>query len=170
MRYRLDVVASSVVDVVRNAGGCLVDQVMAGWEATVLLGGDDDVRPLQILGVDTADLDLTLQRWDQRARPQKMMVAGGLVFSHAGVREAVNDTVAGGLAEVMLWGSSGAEKLSGAIHSIDFELSAAARAFKTYALAGAGDNTAVDRTETFRRAEMPRSSRARSRSPLFDRG
>ena len=37
LRYRLDVVAASAVDVVQSAGGWLYDRVMAGWEVTVLL-------------------------------------------------------------------------------------------------------------------------------------
>ena len=37
MRYRLDVVAGSVVDVVRFAGGWLFDRAMAGWDVSVLL-------------------------------------------------------------------------------------------------------------------------------------
>src|SRR3546814_1101974 len=36
MRYRLDVVAPTVAEVVRNAGGWLVDRAMAGWDVTVL--------------------------------------------------------------------------------------------------------------------------------------
>ena len=53
MRYRLDVVAASVADVVRFAGGWMYDRVMAGWDVTVLLADDVDERPLRVLGVDT---------------------------------------------------------------------------------------------------------------------
>ena len=52
MRYRLDVVAPSVPEVVRFAGGWLVDRVMAGWDVTVLIDTNEDLRPLEILGVD----------------------------------------------------------------------------------------------------------------------
>ena len=34
MRYRLDVVAAGVADVVRFAGGWLFDRAMAGWDVT----------------------------------------------------------------------------------------------------------------------------------------
>ena len=37
LRYRLDVMAASAVDVAQAAGGWLYDRVMAGWEVTVLL-------------------------------------------------------------------------------------------------------------------------------------
>jgi hypothetical protein len=39
VRYRLDVVAASVSEVVSHAGGWLVDRVMAGWDVTVLISG-----------------------------------------------------------------------------------------------------------------------------------
>ena len=60
MRYRLDVVASSVLDVVRFAGGWLFDRSMAGWDVTVLLSERADDRPLQILGAQTMDLEHAL--------------------------------------------------------------------------------------------------------------
>ena len=62
MRYRLDVVASSVVDVVRFAGGWLFDRAMAGWDVTVLLTDRRPPRdrPLQILGAQTLDLEHAL--------------------------------------------------------------------------------------------------------------
>ena len=67
MRYRLDVVSPSVTEVVRNAGGWLVDRVMAGWDVTVLIAGADvDVRPLQILGVAIGDLETAVQMWEGR--------------------------------------------------------------------------------------------------------
>ena len=60
MRYRLDVVASSVVDVVRFAGGWLFDRAMAGWDVTVLIADRPDDRPLQVLGAQTLDLEYAL--------------------------------------------------------------------------------------------------------------
>ena len=56
MRYRLDVVAPSVLDAVRFAGGWIYDRVMAGWDVTVLIGTDEDVRPLEILGAESRKL------------------------------------------------------------------------------------------------------------------
>jgi hypothetical protein len=50
MRYRLDVVASSVVDVVKFAGGWVFDRSMAGRDVAVLLTDHPDDRPLHILG------------------------------------------------------------------------------------------------------------------------
>lgn len=50
LRYRLDVVAASAVDVVQSAGGWLYDRAMAGWEVTVLLPQGCNTRSLRILG------------------------------------------------------------------------------------------------------------------------
>ena len=44
MRYRLDVIAASVLDVVEAAGGLLFDRRMAGWDVTVLVPEGEDVR------------------------------------------------------------------------------------------------------------------------------
>ena len=75
MRYRLDVVAADVADVVRAAGGWMYDRVMAGWDVTVLLADGADERPLHILGVETADLESALALWAERPHPQTVAVA-----------------------------------------------------------------------------------------------
>lgn len=150
MRYRLDVVAPSVAEVVRNAGGWLVDRVMAGWDVTVLITGDDDIRPLQILGVDIGDLETAMQLWEERPHPQTVAVAAGLFVSDARVREGVLGALDQGLTEVTLWGDSWPEELDRTVDSVQHELSAAARAFKAQALAAAGDTDPFGRTEAFR--------------------
>ncbi len=75
MRYRLDVVAYSVPEVVKFAGGWLVDRVMAGWAVTVLIPADEDTRPLEILGVQTFDLESALEMGADRPHPQTVAVA-----------------------------------------------------------------------------------------------
>ncbi len=45
MRYRLDIVAPSVAEAVRHAGGWIFDRVMAGWDVNVLLAQPGDTRP-----------------------------------------------------------------------------------------------------------------------------
>ena len=150
MRYRLDVVAPSVAEVVRNAGGWLVDRVMAGWDVTVMITGDDDIRPLQILGVDTADLETAMQLWEERPHPQTVAVAADLFVSDERVREGVLGAMDQGLTEVTLWGDSWPEELDNTVDLVQHELSAAARAFKAQALAAAGTAEPVARTEAFR--------------------
>src|SRR5258707_863737 len=61
MRYRLDVVAPTVLDAVSFAGGWGYDPVMAGWDVTVLISGDDDARALEILGAEGRDLESVLE-------------------------------------------------------------------------------------------------------------
>ena len=60
-RYRLDVLASSVSDVVRSAGGWLFDRAMAGWEVNLLIADPPDARPLQILGISVFPLETALE-------------------------------------------------------------------------------------------------------------
>lgn len=89
MRYRLDIVTPTVLDAVRFAGGWVYDRVTAGWDVTVLVGNDDDVRPLEILGADTADLESVLQSWELRPHPQTVAVAGDLFGRDERVRAGV---------------------------------------------------------------------------------
>ncbi len=49
-RYRVDVVATTVADVVRCAGGWIFDSVMQGWAVNVLVTQPGDARALAILG------------------------------------------------------------------------------------------------------------------------
>jgi hypothetical protein len=66
MRYRLDVVASSVVDVVRFAGGWLFDRAMAGWDVSVLLtdlADHPDGRPVQALDHGVTEVTLWGETW-----------------------------------------------------------------------------------------------------------
>jgi hypothetical protein len=151
MRYRLDVVAPSVPEVVRFAGGWLVDRVMAGWDVTVLVSPTADTRPLDILGVDTCDLEVALEEWADRPHPQTVAVAAELFASDARVRSGVLKALDHGLTEVTLWGEHWPAELDSTISSVH-QLSGAARAFKAQALVAAADPDAgiVGDTETFR--------------------
>lgn len=136
MRYRLDVVSPTVLDAVRFAGGWIYDRVMAGWDVTVLVGRDEDVRPLEILGADTLDLESVLASWDQRPHPQTVAVAADLFGCDDRVRRGVMGALDQGATEVTLWGSPLPE-LDSSVDSVQHRLSAAARAFKAQALAAA---------------------------------
>ena len=104
MRYRLDIVAASVTDVVTFAGGWMFDRVMAGWDVTVLIAGSEDVRPIQILGADTMDLETALGMWTQRAHPHALAVSADLFARDARVRRGVLEALEHGTTEVTLWG------------------------------------------------------------------
>ena len=89
MRYRLDVVSPTVLDAVQFAGGWIYDRVMAGWDVNVLVSRDEDVRPLQILGAETLDLESVLESWEQRPHPQTVAVAADLFGQDDRVRRGV---------------------------------------------------------------------------------
>ena len=152
MRYRLDVVAPTVVDAVKFAGGWVYDRVMAGWDVTVLVGNDEDVRPLEILGAEVRDLESVLESWEDRPHPQTIAVAADLLERDDRLRQGVLNALEQGATEVTLWGERLPAKLDSSVDSVQHQLSAAARAFKAQALAAANDSdvAAVDDTETFR--------------------
>ena len=118
MRYRLDVVSPSVPEVVKFAGGWLVDRVMAGWDVTVLVDGAQDLRPLEILGVDTQDLRGRAGDWADRPHPQTVAVASELFSADARVRQGVLNALDQGLTEVTLWGEHWPEELDDTVGSV----------------------------------------------------
>jgi hypothetical protein len=152
MRYRLDVVAPTVLNAVRFAGGWIYDRVMAGWDVTVLIATDDDARPLEILGADVRDLETVLASWEERPHPQTVSVAADLFDSDSRVHQHVLNALEQGATEVTLWGERLPAELDDSVDSVEHHLSAAARAFKTQALEAANESeaAAVGHTETFR--------------------
>jgi hypothetical protein len=154
MRYRLDVVAPTVLDAVKFAGGWIYDRVMAGWDVTVLVGADEDVRPLAILGAAVCDLETVLASWEDRPHPQTVAVAADVFGSDSRVHQHVLNALEQGATEVTLWGERLPAELDESV-DVQHRLSAAARAFKAQALAAANDpQPAVGPTETFRCGTM----------------
>jgi hypothetical protein len=136
VRYRLDVIAPSVIEVVQSAGGWLFDRSMAGWDVTVLV--DDhgyDPLPLEILGADVIELEAAL-RDDSRPHPDALGVAADLFGRNIRIEEGVRLALEGGRTEVTLWGQAWPAGLDGT-GSVEHRLSVAARAFKARALAAA---------------------------------
>lgn len=154
MRYRLDVVASSVVDVVRFAGGWLFDRAMAGWDVTVLLtdlADHPDTRPLQIVGAQTLDLQDALAAVDSRPRPQALAAAADLFGCDSRVRQGVLQALDHGVTEVTLWGESWPAELDESVGLVQHRLSMAAKIFKAQALgATAAPHGSIGYIETFR--------------------
>ncbi|AGB24754.1 hypothetical protein Mycsm_04519 [Mycobacterium sp. JS623] len=150
MRYRLDVVAPTVLDAVAFAGGWIYDRVMAGWDVTVLIGNDDDARPLEILGAQVRDLESVLEAWEDRPHPQTVAVAADVFDSDPRVHQHVLNALEQGATEVTLWGERLPAELDKSVDSVEHHLSAAARAFKSQALAAANAEAAVAHAETFR--------------------
>lgn len=155
MRYRLDVVAASVADVVRFAGGWLFDRAMAGWDVTVLVADHPDDRPLQILGAQTLDLEHVLATVGQRPRPQTLAAAADLFGCDSRVRRGVLQALDQGVTEVTLWGETWPTELDDSVGLVQHQLSAAAQVFKAHAFAAAAiPEVGISPTETFRTGVM----------------
>ena len=161
MRYRLDVVAPSVAEAVRYAGGWMFDRVMAGWDVNVLLASDTDrdgdVRPLKILGAEPVDFESVVAAGDDQPHPQALAVAAGLIDRDERVREGVRRALDQGVTEVAVWGDVSPAGLGRGVDSVQHRLSSAARVFKAQALAAAAvADTSVEPVETFRSGAMSR--------------
>ena len=140
LRYRLNVVAVSAADVVQSAGGWLYDRVMAGWEVSVLLPHSCDTRSLRILGVQALDADWELAAQLTLTGPtsQSLAVSAEAFTADARVRDKVLKSLGNRLTEVALWGDGWPLGVDRATTRAQHVLSAAARRFKSHALAAAG--------------------------------
>jgi hypothetical protein len=155
MRYRLDVVAADVADVVKFTAGWLFDRAMAGWDVTVLLVDHPDERPLHILGVQIFDLEQALAVAAHRPPPQTLAAAADLFGCDSRVRQGVLQALDQGATEVTLWGETWPVDLDDSVGLVEHRLSAAAQAFKAQALAAAGlPGYPVGPVETFRSRVM----------------
>jgi hypothetical protein len=155
VKYRLDVVASNVVDVVKFAGGWLFDRAMAGWEVTVLLTDHPDDRPLHILGAKTLDLESVLASVETRPRPQALAAAADLLGSDPRVRAGVLQALDHGVTEVTLWGKTWPAELDDSVGRVQHQLSTAAQTFKAKALAAAASRvSSIGPVESFRSGLM----------------
>ncbi len=155
MRYRLDVVAANVVDVVSFAGGWLFDRSMAGWDVTVLVADHPDERPLRILGAQILDLEYALASVGHRPPPQALAAAADLFGCDARVRQGVVAALDHGVTEVTLWGQSWPAELDSSVGQVQHRLSAAAQAFKAQALVAAmAPPVSLPLVETFRSGLM----------------
>ncbi|WAJ45602.1 hypothetical protein OK015_03515 [Mycobacterium sp. Aquia_216] len=142
LRYRLDVVAGSAIDVVHSAGGWLYDRVMAGWEATVLLPAGCDTRPLRILGVGV-DTGSEFVSTAVGSTSHTLAVSAEAFTADARVRDKVFKSLDDRVTEVALWGDGWPLGVNRGMTRAQHVLSAAARTFKGYALAAAGIPSAL---------------------------
>jgi hypothetical protein len=138
LRYRLDVVAASALDVVQSAGGWLYDRVMAGWEVTVVLPDSCDNRSLRILGVGVMDAKSEFVPTAVGSTSQTLAVSAEAFSADARVRDKVLKSLDNRLTEVALWGEGWPLGVNRGLTRTQHLLSAAARKFKGYALAAAG--------------------------------
>jgi hypothetical protein len=136
-RYRLDVVASSVEDVIVSAGGWLFDRAMAGWKVNLLITEPSDARPLEILGISALPLEKAFEPVANWPPTQAIAVAADVFNSDQRVRGTVVAALDRGLTEVTLWGDSWPPGFHRRADAVQHRLSAAARAFKAHALSAA---------------------------------
>ena len=135
----------------RYTGGWLYDQVAAGWEVVVLVPEHADIRPLEILGASTVDLESALESSEHGPMPDTIAVASDLYESDARVRDGLRDLIAGNHTTITMWGDSVPAELDARFGSTQHRLSRAAQVFKSHALAAASvSSTQVGPTECFR--------------------
>ena len=136
--YQLDVIAPSVADVVRAAGGWLFDRTVAGWTVNVIVNvpvvDPCDLRPLRVLGITTLCDESAFESLDEMPRTRALAVAADAVIGDARVRRHVERALDSGLTEVTLWGDTGPAEIGHHLHNVAHRLSGAARAFKARAL------------------------------------
>lgn len=149
MKPRLVLLAPNMVDAIRCAGGWVFDRVMAGWDVTVLTANRADARPLRILGAHHVDLEIALWQPVLGLDPQAIAVNAGLYDADERVRHMVRIAIER-CAEVRLWDIPRDADEYVAEHSVQHQLSVAARAFKSQALAAAAAPAdAMGTTERF---------------------
>jgi hypothetical protein len=167
LRPRLTAIAPSTVEVVRSAGGWLFDQVMAGWDVTVLTADHGDSRPFKILGARVRDLEAILALPLVGECLQAVAVRADLYESDERVRGMVHRAIGEGQADIRFWGDFRYEEPGARADRVSHRLSFAAQAFKAQALAAAAASAepagmagVVRDVEMFRRGQVRRPSPA----------
>lgn len=137
-RYRIEAMTLTTADVVANLGGLLFDRRGLGWDTTVLLEDRIDVRPLQIIGADFADLPSTLGM-PQQPQPAALATSVALYRSDSRVRARVDAAIDTRSTEVLLWGEADSIRIGPHLTAVEHRISRAAATFKTHALVAASD-------------------------------
>ena len=147
-RYRFEIAARNVADVVEHVGGLMFDRVMLGWDVVVLVGEPADDRPLRILGARCVRLQAL--SFIRQGHSCSLAVSTELFESDASIRGWVLKALDHGLTEVAVWGGGCPQELVGAVNLARHQLTAAARAFKAHALVAVGAGAApTGDTEAF---------------------
>jgi len=131
------VFAPSTAEAVRSTGGWLFDQVMAGWDVTVMTADCGDQRALRILGARVCDLDSVPASPTLGRCLQAIAVRTDVYQSDPRVRQMVRTALEGGQADVRFWGDSWPDGVPSTTDPVSHRLSLAARAFKAQAMAAA---------------------------------
>jgi hypothetical protein len=143
-RYRIEAMAHTAADVVRNLGGLLFDRRCLGWDTAVLLADCADIRPLQIIGADCADLKPALDK-PEHPRPAAIATSVQLYRSDPRVCARVDAAIDSGSTEVVLWGDTDSVGARPQMIPVAHQISRAAATFKIHALAAAAHtNSSTD--------------------------
>ena len=157
-------IAPSVAEAVRCAGGWLFDQVLSGWDVTVITPERCDPRPLRILGVRGSYLEDALSAPLAGPCLEALALRTDLYAGDARIRRLVMRAAEANGAEIRLWGDTWPEDFDSA-GTVSHQLSLAARAFKAQALAAlarqaagqvAAQAESTADTEVFQRGEIRR--------------
>jgi hypothetical protein len=148
-RYQLTVLAASMVDVLRSAGGWICDRARAGWDVNVVVAEHHDARPLTILGASTLVVDAELSDVVRAAsHGGGLAVSARLLAADASIRTAVLNSLKRGHAQVTVWGEDWPAEFGPKVDPVEHKLSSAARAFKAHALGAAvGSDSPITTTE-----------------------
>jgi hypothetical protein len=139
-----------VSDAVKHTGGWLYDQVMAGWEVVVLVPGQADTRPLEILGATTLDLESALSA-PYGPCPETVVVSAEIYESDHRIRTGILESLDQGSTRVTFWDEELPGELDTRLGTTQHHLSRAAQVFKGHALVAArGSKESVGVTESFR--------------------
>ncbi len=149
-RYQLNVVASSVAEVVQLAGGWLCDRARAGGDVNVLVAERDEADALSILGARAIDLDAEFGVLVKTvASAGALAVSANLLGSDTRIRDEVLRALRRGATEVTVLGENRPNAFGRQLEPVQRRMSCAARAFKSHAVAAAvGSTCSVDATET----------------------
>jgi hypothetical protein len=126
----------TAADVVCNLGGLLFDRRCLGWDTVVLVDDCADIRPLQIIGAECADLNAALDI-PEHPRPAAIATSVQLYRSDPRVCARVDAAIDSRSTEVVLWGDTDSVGSESQMIAIAHRISQAAATFKTHALAAA---------------------------------
>jgi hypothetical protein len=146
-KYCVVALASTVSDVVLNAGGYLFECAASGWDVTVYLEDWAHRRALEILGISAAELQNVLDVRTEKQCPQVIVTSAALYEPRKPTRRYIRSAI-DRHAEVVMWGRS---ECTSTRPVVKYHLSAAARAFKQQALIATAQPAVprLDATETF---------------------
>jgi hypothetical protein len=158
LRPRLTVVAPTAAEAVRQAGGWLFDQALAGWDVTVITTGHPDPRPLRMLGARDRDVAILREVPVVGTCLEAVAVRSDFYESDDQVRAMVLRAAAAGHAEIRFWGEGWPADFGPGADVVSHHLSLAARAFKAQAVSACGADARggaeAGEVELFRRAVM----------------